>query len=617
MAKRSAKRAKVIKAMIAFIVILALLTFFSNTIMNLTIPKVMGTYASRGNLSYSNSAKGSITVENQTEVKGLEGRTVDEVLVSNYDTVKAGDTILTLKSVEESEDLQAKRDRLKTLEREKNYDERTPSGTDFTTYYDAINSAKATLSEAEDTLEKVLNKEAVEDTYQIIIDNESAKAVSLEASVSAAAQTVEDIKREIDLIDAQIAPLQSQIEVYIALGTPTPTPVPGTVEVVNTEEPTTTTTATPTTGTDASSTPTSSSSDTSATSSTSETTSATTAATTPATVLDIDGLDPNSPTYEMDKLILKIQQYEDQKAALQSRIASAQMRLDEASAALAECQVKIKEAQDEIAALATLPSETAAQNAVNAAKSAVNSAQKALNDAYTQAGITEDKNRDLSEDRDEEIEKLKKQIDELEQQAKITSITAPASGYIYNIAVSSGDVLTAKQVVTCILPETDRVCSVSFTFTTQAAQNIMVGMPLEVTSGFINGCTVTGIKPDPNNPRGFKIVKCMVDGNDAWPGEEITVNAGKGNDNYKCVVPSSAVSEDNNGAFIYTVVGSSTPLGDKYTVRRVDVTVEATDGSATAIKGEGLDKYDVMIVVRAEKPLEDGQRVRLEDYSSK
>ena len=58
-------------------------------------------------------------------------------------------------------------------------------------------------------------------------------------------------------------------------------------------------------------------------------------------------------------------------------------------------------------------------------------------------------------------------------------------------------------------------------------------------------------------------------------------------------------------------------MGDKYVVRRVDVTIEATDGASTAIKGEGLDKYDVMIVVRAEKPLEDGQRVRLEDYKSK
>ena len=254
---------------------------------------------------------------------------------------------------------------------------------------------------------------------------------------------------------------------------------------------------------------------------------------------------------------------------------------------------------------------------MNSAKNAVNSAQKALNDALVQAGISEDKAKDLTEDRDKQIAKLKKEIEDLEKQAKVKEITAPASGYIYNISVSSGDNLTAKTIITYILPETDRVCSVSFQFSSQAAQNIWVGMPLEVTSGFIEGCTVTGIKPDPDNPRGYKLVKCMVDGNDAWPGEEITVNAGKGNDNYKCVVPSSAVSEDNNGSFIYIIQGSSTPLGDKYTVKRVDVTVEATDGSASAIKGEGLDKYDVMIVVRAEKPLEDGQRVRLEDYTAK
>ena len=77
MAKGSVRRARVIKAMIAFVAILAVLTFFSNTIMNMTIPKVMGSYASRGNLSYSNSARGTITVDNQIEIKGLDGRTVD------------------------------------------------------------------------------------------------------------------------------------------------------------------------------------------------------------------------------------------------------------------------------------------------------------------------------------------------------------------------------------------------------------------------------------------------------------------------------------------------------------------------------------------------------------
>ena len=600
MAKGSARRAKVIKAMVAFIVILALLTFFSNTIMNLTIPKVMGSYASRGNLSYSNSARGTITVENQTEVKGLEGRTVDQVLVSNYDSVEVGDTILTLKSLEESEELQTKKDRLKELEREKDYDSRSPSSnSDFTSYYDTINAAKVTLSEAEETLDKVYNKSSEEAAYKKIIDDESAKAVSLEATVNAAAQTVEDIKREIDAIDAAIEPLRSEIDVYIALGTPTPTPVPAAGgESTSETEPSATESVTGEGETVA-------------------TVPADTPAPTPVPVLDGDGLDPNSPTYEMEKLLLKISQYEEQKAVLESKIASAQQRLDEASAKLAECQGKIQDARNEIAALQTLPSVAAAENAVNTAKNAVNSAQKSLNDALTQAGITEDKARDLAEDRDKEIEKLKKQIDDMEKQAKITEIKAPAAGYIYNISASSGDVLTAKTIVTYILPVTDRVCSVSFEFKTQAVQNIWVGMPLEVTSGFIEGCTVTGIKPDPNDPRGTRIVKCMVDGNDAWPGEEITVNAGRGNDNYKCVVPSSAVSEDNNGHFVYVIVGSSTPLGDKYVVKRVDVTVEATDGAASAIKGEGLDKNDVMIVVRAEKPLEDGQRVRLEDYSAK
>ena len=586
MAKGSARRSKVIKAMVAFVAALALLTFFSNTIMNLTIPKVMGSYASRGNLSYSNSARGTITVDNQTEVKGLDGRTVEEVLVGNYDTVQKGDVILTLKSIEESEDLESKRTQLTELQREAEYAEREPdNSTDYSTYYDTINSCKATLEEAQDTLDKVRNKGTIEAENQKIIDEESAKEVSLEASVTAAAETVEDLKKQIDEIDSQIAPLQDQIDVYVALGTPTPspTPVPGTE----------TTTADPGTTPDGS----------------------TTTTTTPD--LDSDGLDKNSPTYEMDKLLFKISQLEEDKAALESQLDSAQARLDEASAELAECKGKIADAQAAIDALASLPSETVAQNAVTSAQNSLNAANKALSDAQINAGITADKNQDTIDDRNAKIAKLEEEIAELEAQAKITTITAPADGYVYNITASAGDSLNAKDTIAYILPETNRICSVTFSFTAAAAQNIYIGMPLEVTSGFIEGCTVSSIKPDPNDPRGTRIVKCAVDGNDAWPGEEITVNAGKGNDNYKCVVPSSAVNQDNSGYFVYVIEGSSTPLGDKYTVKRVDVTLEATDGASTAIKGEGLDQYDVMIVVRAEKPLEDGQRVRLEDYKAK
>ena len=59
-------------------------------------------------------------------------------------------------------------------------------------------------------------------------------------------------------------------------------------------------------------------------------------------------------------------------------------------------------------------------------------------------------------------------------------------------------------------------------------------------------------------------------------------------------------------------------LYDKYEVKRVSITVENTDGSLSAIKpssdGESL-LNEGMIVTRSEKPLHDGDRVRLEDYS--
>ena len=555
MAKGSARRARVIKAMIAFVAILAVLTFFSNTIMNMTIPKVLGSYASRGNLSYSNSAKGKVVVDNMTEIKGLEGRVVDEIKVTSYDVVKKGDTILTLKPIEDDETLELKKEQLKTAEREKAYDARQPKEkTDFSMNIDAINLAKTTLSEAKDTLKKVQNKKNVMNSNQKIIDEESVKEVSLEAAVSAAAKTVEDLKTQIDKIKAEKAPLEAQITVYQETNTPEPTE---------------------------------------------------------------DELLNNSTPYAI--LVNKVKEKEEEIKKIEAQLAPAEARMKEASADLAECQGKIETAQNEIASLDNLPSEASAKNNVNSCQSALDQANKAYSAAKTEASIAADKAKDDANDRDEKIAKLKAEIEKLEAAAKITEIKAPAAGYVYNLAVSAGDNLTAKTTVGYILPESNRECSVTFSFETKTAQNIWAGQQLEVTSGFIQGCTVMSKKPDPDNPRGSMLVKCRVEGNESWPDEEVTVNAGRGNDNYKCVVSSSAVNEDNSGHFVYAIIGSSTPLGDKYTVKRIDVSVEATDGAYSAITSNNgeLDKYDVMIVIRSEKPLEDGQRVRLEDYTAK
>ena len=131
---------------------------------------------------------------------------------------------------------------------------------------------------------------------------------------------------------------------------------------------------------------------------------------------------------------------------------------------------------------------------------------------------------------------------------------------------------------------------------------------------WINKIVITSIKPDPQNPRESRIVKCSVSSDyGLMPGESITVTADRSNATYDHVVAASAVSEDNSGKFVYVVIRSSGPLGDRYVVRRVTVNVEETSGAFVAISGEGLD--NAMVVTRSEQPLHNGDRVRLEDYS--
>ncbi|MBQ1744936.1 MAG: hypothetical protein II046_08370, partial [Clostridiales bacterium] len=442
MAKGSARRARVIKAMIAFVALLAVLTFFSNTIMNMTIPKVMGSYASRGNLSYSNGSRGEIVVDNQTEIKGLEGRVVDEIKVTSYDTVKKGDTILTLKPIEDDETLATKKASLKTLEREKAYAARQPKqATDFSIQTDAINTAKTTLSEAKDTLKKVQNKKSAISNNQKIIDEESVKKVSLEATVAAAAKTVEDLKTQIDKLLTEKAPLDAQITVYKETNTPEPTE---------------------------------------------------------------DELLNNSTPYAI--LVNKVKEKEEEIKKLNDLLKPAEERMNEASADLAECEGKISKAEAAIESLEGLPSEASAKNEVTSAQNALNNANKAYSDAKKTASVEADKAKDTENDRDEDIAKLKAEIEKLEEAAKITEIKAPAAGFVYNLSVAAGDSLTAKTVVGYILPEEHRECSVTFKFDTKVAQNIWAGQQLEITSGFAQSCTVISKKPDPDNPRGKMLV---------------------------------------------------------------------------------------------------------------
>ena len=94
--KQTKKRAWVKNAAIIFLSVMLVLTLFSNTIMNYSLPEVSGQYIYGGTITTSIRGSGTVAANQTFNVTIDETRKVKSVLVKNGDTVEAGQTLLVL-----------------------------------------------------------------------------------------------------------------------------------------------------------------------------------------------------------------------------------------------------------------------------------------------------------------------------------------------------------------------------------------------------------------------------------------------------------------------------------------------------------------------------------------
>lgn len=97
--------------------------------------------------------------------------------------------------------------------------------------------------------------------------------------------------------------------------------------------------------------------------------------------------------------------------------------------------------------------------------------------------------------------------------------------------------------------------------------------------------TLASIKPDPNNPGQNKLLTFDVTGDSVIAGQSLNVSVGQKSANYDYVVPNSAIREDSNGKFILVITSKSSPIGTRYFASRVDVEVLASDDTKSAVSG--------------------------------
>lgn len=111
------RRGWVKNAIIVFLVIMLILTFFSNSIMNASLPEVAAQYASSGSITAKIRTSATVEANSKHKIDIEESRVVKSVAVSEGQDVQIGDVLFYLEDAESSE-LKTAREALAALERQ-------------------------------------------------------------------------------------------------------------------------------------------------------------------------------------------------------------------------------------------------------------------------------------------------------------------------------------------------------------------------------------------------------------------------------------------------------------------------------------------------------------------
>lgn len=211
------------------------------------------------------------------------------------------------------------------------------------------------------------------------------------------------------------------------------------------------------------------------------------------------------------------------------------------------------------------------------------------------------------------IAEQREKVEKLKANAVGATVTAPVDGIILSIAKKAGESTSASEALATIQVG-GKPMRMSFSVSVEQAKKVTVGDRAEVQNSWYYSddlsIVLTKIANDPNNPGKGRLLTFNVEG-EVSNGESLSISIGQRSRDYDKVVPNSAIREDNRGKFIYIIEEKGTPFGNRYKAKRVDVEVLASDDLNTAISAD-MDSW-AYVITTSNKPIEQGQQVRFSD----
>ena len=558
------RREWVKNAAIIFLSVMLVLTFFSNTFMNYSLPEVAAQYVQSGTITAKIRGTGTVESGDPYNVKISETRTISSVLVKTGDKVEKGDTLFLLEDKESKEltDAQAALDKAML-----DFELALLSGDiSNSTFQNVQNGNVASINTYQS---RIVAAEAEIDRWQKQVDEATNAINQLKtAQVNVDAGGTPDTGSEQNKVNAAQAALNSD-EVKIAKD-----------KISEWQAAQATCQAT------------------------------------------IDKYNENIASSVSGNGFVNQVTEDEYQLALKNR-EQYQSLINERQAFINNNQDKVKAYDEKVKALADAnkalaDKQNSKENSTNSLTVQTQNWQTELDKRNIQLKAAQDTKEQLLKDistelnLDYQLDSLQKQRDDiakLQENAVGASIEAPISGTITSVTVKAGDEAQPDTALVTMQPE-GKGFTMSFSVTNDQAKRLSVGDKADLVNSWRYSdmdITLASIKPDTTDPGQKKLLTFDI------TRTVLNVSVGQKSANYDLIVPNSAIREDSNGKFILIVESKSSPLGNRYVATRVDVEVLASDDTQSAVSG-ALYGYE-FVITTSTQPVEAGKLVRLANNS--
>ena len=298
-------------------------------------------------------------------------------------------------------------------------------------------------------------------------------------------------------------------------------------------------------------------------------------------------------------------------ATINDKIEAANSEMSTAKTIVGNYERSIESLENQSEALDTqiTDQQTAVDKLTSASSAAetVKSTKKTLEDLIFKQNLGDSSSIDMEaskkaiERKQEEVAKLRENADELEVKSSV-------SGTIASISASAGKSIGEEQPLATI-NVTDRGFTVKIDVTNEQAKKVKVGDTAELVN-FWGGDAVATLDQITNSQSSGNRTLVFTLTGDIQAGQNVTLSIGQKSANYDALIPLSGLREDSNGKFVYVLQSKNSPLGSRYIATRVTVQELARDDKSAAVSGISQGDF---IITTSNKPVEAGKQVRLAD----